>query len=194
MCWWAIKQTKSIHIVPHAGAAKCKQHFTIIPRLWKKKIAAFKIGQTSSLSRLQQEINSLFSLMPENMQTYGGPNVTQSLGKEELPLLCYWWNRDTPLRIVNAHLQLSFHSSVSTWLESWGGTFPCHLLHLSPRYLLFRFFWTRWQLPNHQSYLTPYPLNVVSLTLLHTTQTASRWSLWNVLKAWKQFRFCRPIW
>lgn len=35
--------------------------------------------------------------MHENMQTYGGPSVMQSLGKKVWPLLCDWWDRATSL-------------------------------------------------------------------------------------------------
>lgn len=45
----------------------------------------------------------------------------QSPVKEARSLLCYWWNRGTPLQMVDALLQLTFHLPVSMWLGLWEG-------------------------------------------------------------------------
>lgn len=50
----------------------------------------------------------------------------------------------------------------------------------APHYLLFHLFSTGWKFPNHYSHLYTLPsLCSFSLILLHNTQPASRWSLWN---------------
>lgn len=72
-------------------------------------------------------IHSMFSLTHENMQTCGGPSVTQRPGRAESPLDLYWWSRNTPpgLSVPTPtqifYFCLSFLNSACQ--KCWGETF-----------------------------------------------------------------------